>query len=92
MARHHDRTFEDREVILDGDTFVGCSFHRCILVFQGTAPVEFGPCYLGDDVQWRLDGAALLTAQFLRMLYLTGDEGLKQTVDGLIEQLRGRKP
>lgn len=34
MAEYRDKVFENQEVRLDGNSFSGCTFRRCVMLFR----------------------------------------------------------
>ena len=80
--------FDGRDVLLDGNTFVGCIFSDSQLVFKGTHPCRLTDNRLHEDVVWSFDGAARVTLEFLSMLYQRNGESGQQVVEELFEKIR----
>jgi hypothetical protein len=79
------KVFGTEEVILDGKRFLRCVFKKSTLVFQGKQPVVFSDTTF-LDVNWRLDGPAALTINFLSALRNTGDVG-RILIDNTLKQI-----
>ena len=80
------RAFGSEEVSLDGKRYVKCSFKSSTLVFRGDNPVSFSETTF-LDVNWKLDGPAALTIDFLAGLYRSSEIGrnlVKNTLSHLL--------
>lgn len=64
MVRHQGGTFSNTRVDLDDQTYEGCTFERCTIVFAGRGPYKLSGCTF-TDCQFVLDGAAALTVKYL---------------------------
>lgn len=71
MPRYKDEKFENREVVLDGSTFEGCTFTKCRVVFEGGALPEMVNNGF-HDCEWYFGGPAGRTMAFLSALYAGG--------------------
>lgn len=72
--KYVDQVFEQRDVLLDGNEFIRCTFNRCRIVFRGTGSVVLGePTF--NDCGWYFNDAAGNTVAFLAMLYSWGPAG-----------------
>jgi hypothetical protein len=72
MARHEDSTFTDTTVQLDGNSYVGCRFIRCEILYSGGAlPGEFGDNVL-EHCRFRFTDAAERTVQLLAAFHGSG--------------------
>jgi len=75
VAEFADQTFGEEDVILDGNTYKACTFNKSALVYNGGSfPVLEKNRF--DQCQWRFDGAAARTIQFMRGLYHGGGKEL----------------
>ena len=81
---YRDRTFEHQRITLDGNTFTGCTFRHCELVFSGTADLWLVANHITECV-YTFTGPATRTLQFLQALYHSGE---RQVVNEIIRQLR----
>jgi hypothetical protein len=79
------KVFGSEEVILDGKRFLRCEFKKTTLVFQAKQPVGFSDTTF-HDVNWRLDGPAALTINFLIALRHSGDVG-RILIDNTLKEL-----
>jgi hypothetical protein len=84
---HRDTTFRRGEVVLDGDTFIGCSFLECRLVFYSSKPCYLAGCTF-DQVAWRVYGSAAETFNFLARLYHSGGEEGRRLVEDTFDSIR----
>lgn len=74
-----NKVFDNKEIRLDGQTFKGCTFNGCTLVFGGGHPpslVEnvFNRC------SWKFDGEAANTLAFLAALRADGGKEFVEAV------------
>jgi hypothetical protein len=81
---YHDETFEDKEVELDGNTYTGCTFKRCIMVITGAAPFHLLACNTFQCV-YAFKGAAYRGIHSLHLLYGNGE---RAAVEGYIQLIR----
>lgn len=68
-----DRTFTDERVLLDGGSFLRCSFEGSTLVYFGGQLPEMQDCRF-DDVRFSFEGPAMNTLDLLRKLRDKGVE------------------
>jgi hypothetical protein len=80
--RFEQKRFEGGRVDLDGNTFVGCHFVECKLIFRGQGWPRFDGC-LFTQCDWVFDDAAELTLEFLAWMY----RGLSDAGPGLIDEM-----
>ncbi len=85
---HRNEQFSDKAVHLDGQVFTGCTFRRCRLIFEGTAPTTLVNNDIGE-CRFEFAGPALLTLDFLRGLYRAGG---RQVVDDILQSIRSGRP
>lgn len=88
---YRDQTFENETIQLDGNTFTGCTFQNCMLVFDGTEPPNLGANQFRGDVVLTLRGNAVALAHLLSMLCLRGGDGGRDIVDQVFDQIRSGK-
>jgi len=81
------KVFKNETIILDGKTFVGCTFHSCELVYQGSLVVGLVECSF-HDVKWSFADAAARTINFLAELYHGAGEGGRQLVEQTFDKIR----
>jgi len=77
--------FTHETVRLDGESFSDCEFKKCRMVYAGGSPPVFRDCRF-DDCEWRFEGAASDTLEYLKVVWNAGG---KATVQGLIKQITG---
>jgi hypothetical protein len=87
-----DKDFAGQEVLLDGNTFTGCTFRSCRVIFRGEKPFTLAACRFKDDARWAFDGPAALTLQALATLYKDCGDAGKQIVEYTLNKIvRGGK-
>lgn len=84
---YRDKDFEGETVLLDGNTFTGCTFRRCVIRFGASAPIDLAANHFREDCQWQFGGAAGQTLKVLAGLYGSG-EGGRQIAEDAIQQIR----
>jgi hypothetical protein len=84
---YRDEDIGEKEILLDGSTFSGCTFHHCRLTFRGEAKFVITACHFKEDVRWAFDGPARLTLNALLMLQKEGGRPGKQIVKHVVEQI-----
>ena len=67
--KYEDRNFRDERVVLDGHSFINCSFDGCTIVFTGDGafPELVKPTFRNS--QFGLEGAAARTADYMQMIW-----------------------
>jgi len=68
MSIYKDTKFINQIINLDGNSFEGCKFEGCHLVYSGESIVSFNKCYF-INIEWEMKDAAARTADFLRAIY-----------------------
>jgi hypothetical protein len=76
-------TYSHDTVVLEAETFSGCEFRDCRLIYSGGEPATLIDCKF-VDCDWRLDGAAASTLAFLKSMWLAGG---KTDVQALIKEI-----
>ena len=79
---------DGKDVLLDGNTFTGCTFRNCRIIFGATAPIHLGVNNFHENVQWAFSDSASDTLQFLSALYHSKGEGGRQIVEQTFENIR----
>jgi hypothetical protein len=85
-----EATFGREDVLLDGRTFINCTFNESRLVFRGEAPSRLINNTL-IDVNWKLEGPAAATLELLSTLYVQGPE-LQAAVEQVFDKVRRGPP
>jgi transcriptional regulator with XRE-family HTH domain len=62
-----NQEFVNDDVEIDGNSFEGCTFRKCKMIFRARAGVSMSQCGF-FDVEWVFLDSAQLTASFLRVL------------------------
>jgi len=66
-----NQTFNDITVYIDGGTYTGCTFTRCVMVVSGILPAQIaGNKFI--ECKWEFSGPAANTVGFLISLYAGG--------------------
>jgi len=87
----NSKHFKNEEIRLDGNTFIGCSFANCVLVYGGgPLPVMINNSI--KDVQWSFAEAASNTVQFMNAIYHGMGEGGRQLIEQTIDNIRKHPP
>jgi hypothetical protein len=86
--KHQNKTFKDETVELDGNEFIGCTFQRCQLIFNGERLPRFDTCSF-DLSPFNFQKGAGNALHFLRDLYHCG---LNENVEQLFEHIRKNPP
>lgn len=76
-------TYSHETVILEAETFSGCEFRDCRLIYTGGEPAQLENCKF-VDCEWKLDEGAARTLAFLKTMWLAG---AKASVQGLIKDV-----
>ncbi|MDB5455263.1 MAG: hypothetical protein JWP92_848 [Caulobacter sp.] len=78
--------FNHESVALDGESFDGCEFRDCRLVYSGGEPPSFVNCRF-DACDWRFEDAAANTLAHLKTVWSVGG---KAAVQAMIKDITGR--
>jgi hypothetical protein len=89
--RFTNTVFVDERIDLDGRSFQGCTFQQCELVYSGIAPLTLMDSAV-NDCRWSFEGAAALTLDFMRALYMNGDAGGRAVVEQTVHVVIGHDP
>ena len=83
------QTFENQNVLLDGNEFVGCTFTKCHMEFAGMVV-----CHLDsnrfNDCTWGFIGPAGLTLSFMAAMYGDGGDSAR-LIENTLAQIRTGK-
>jgi hypothetical protein len=75
--------FTQETLQLDGESYNGCEFRKCRLVYSGGAVPKFTDCRF-DGCDWKFEGPAARTLEHLKVVWGAGGKGL---VQGLIKEI-----
>lgn len=84
---YRDKTITGERVMLDGNTFTGCTFEKCRLVFKAMDVCTLGACRF-IDCGWEFEGPAATALKFLTALYHGGGEAARKVVESTFENIR----
>jgi hypothetical protein len=90
MIKNYKNTYENRTVLLDGQTFEECTFINCTLQFGGTDEVALVSNKI-INCKWALSGNAATTIGFLKALYQGGGGFGQQLVESIFSEIRNSK-
>ena len=79
--------FNHESVALDGESFDGCEFRDCRLVYSGGEPPSFVNCRF-DGCDWRFEDAAANTLAHLKTVWSVGG---KAAVQAMIKDITGAR-
>jgi hypothetical protein len=82
-----NQTFTGQTIRLDFNSFTGCQFVRCVMIFGGHGAFSFVGCTF-SEVSWQFTEAAAMTLQTLAGLYHGMGEGGRDIVESLFETIR----
>jgi hypothetical protein len=88
---YRDQIFENEDVLLDGNTFTGCTFRNCNLLFNAIAPGRFSANRV-YNCPYVFGGPADLMLQFLSAIFNGGGEGGQRIIENLFDQVRSGWP
>ncbi len=77
--------YNHETVMLDGESFDGCEFRSCRMVYTGEAPPSFTDCRF-NDCEWKFEGAAGRTLTHLKRVWGAGG---KAQIQALIKEITG---
>jgi hypothetical protein len=76
-------SYNHQTVELDGESFSGCEFDGCRLVYAGGAAPSFDNCRF-VECEWKFEGAAAETLACLKLMW---NAGAKPTVQAIIKDI-----
>ena len=76
-------SFTHETVQLDGEFFSDCEFRKCRMVYSGGPAPRFDNCRFAD-CDWKFEGPASHTLEYLKGLWAAGEKPL---VQGLIKEI-----
>jgi hypothetical protein len=83
---HQNESFKDQRIELSGNSFHGCTFERCELVYRGDPSPTFQDNEFIDSVFLFTD-SAIRTIYFLSNMYHTGAGG-REVVEKTFDDIR----
>lgn len=79
----HHVNYSHQTVALDGESFQGCEFDSCRLVYSGGPAPVFDACRFAA-CEWRFDGEAAETLACLKVMW---SAGAKSAVQAMIKDV-----
>ena len=86
-----NQVFADQEMVLDGNSFIECTFTNCLLTYSAVLPVNMVSNRF-NDCEWRFLGAAAATIDFMTALYNGGAEEVIESIFSNIRFAKNQKP
>jgi hypothetical protein len=83
-----DMDFDGKDITLGANTFTGCTFRNCRVVFDGTPGLKLRANKFKENIQWVFDNHAANTILFLTMLYHSEGKGGREIVENTFENIR----
>ncbi len=85
--KFENRTFKNEPINLDDNTYIGCKFNRCEVIYSGGGlPNLTNNAF--NDCSWTFDGAAARTISLMSALY---EGGLKSVIENTFGNIRGKR-
>ncbi len=76
-------TYSHETVVLEAETFSGCEFRDCRLIYAGGEPATLTDCKF-VDCEWKLEESAARTLAHLKLMWSAGG---KAPVQALIKDV-----
>jgi hypothetical protein len=95
-VRYENELFENQEVVVDGQVFVGCTFRNVVLVYRGESnAITMNGCTF-DGGHWKFAGAAAETLHFMKAMHdemgPLGDSAIKEMLSYITGDGKARAP
>lgn len=87
MPEFSSQTFENDNIVVDGNHYNDCKFDNCSLVFRGGQIPQITGCGF-DNCRWQFEDSAQRTMTFLKALYHGAGEGGKELVESTFSELK----
>jgi hypothetical protein len=71
-------SYNHQTVQVDGESFHGCEFTACRLIYAGGPPPVFDDCRF-DACEWKFEEAAADTLSYLKLIWAVGAKAAVQT-------------
>ncbi len=85
--KYSNQPFTNEPINLDDNTYIGCTFSHCEIIYSGGAiPTLTNNSF--SDCSWTFDGAAARTLAFMAALYTGGG---KAVIEHTLDNIRGKK-
>ncbi len=84
---YHNQSFQDTDIVLDGNDYYDCQFANCNLIYRGGEPPDIRDCsFSGCRVTF--EGSAGNTVTFLTKLY---HGGFKRIIEHTLDNIRANR-
>lgn len=84
MAKHSGATFKGQRLVIDGESYEGCTFENCTLVYRGAALPAFNRCTFNPP-RFTFEDEADNTLSFLKSL--AADPGMRHVIRDTFPEL-----
>jgi hypothetical protein len=84
-VRYENQQFENMNIILDENEYIGCQFKACNVIYRGGPSFAVTDCTF-DNCGFLFESCAAFTLGALSTLYKTG---LQSTIESVLETIRG---
>ena len=89
MIEIKGETFVGQKIILDGHTYIRCTFRGCAMVYAGSPHMRLVENRF-DGCTWTFDGAASATIAFMGAIYKSGGPVAQNLIEGTFDTIRGK--
>lgn len=76
-------SYNHQTVYLDGESFSGCEFVACRMIYAGGEPPQMDRCKF-ESCEWKFEGAAADTLALLKVMW---GAGAKPAVQDMIKEI-----
>jgi hypothetical protein len=87
MAEYLGKDFAKTDVVLDGNSYMQCSFTECNMVYRGGQIPQIRGCRI-ERCRWIWEEGAIRTIQFLKGIYSGLGQGGRELVDDVVKEIR----
>jgi hypothetical protein len=80
--------FVRKSIVLDGNTFTGCTFKACRIIYKGEQRAKLVACTSDKASKWVIKGSAAKTLAFFSNLYHQGQSGRTMVEQVVFKQIK----
>lgn len=84
-----DESFDGAFVAIDGNTYSGCTFRNCRILYRGSEFGELRSNRFLDGNVWVLEGPAMHTVYYLTALYHSLGDGGREFAERVLARIAG---
>lgn len=85
-----NQNFKDAREVLDGNSYKGCTFTNCKIIYRGGSGPSINDCKF-NECTWHFEDAAERTVGFMHQVYHGMGDGGIALIDSLITVIRNPK-